>query len=240
MKKQRYQPLIIFLLLALGTLFYYFGELVNWAAWDALRLNFFYSIHDVHRLVFLAPIVYAAYTAGKRSALIVTLLSFLIFLPRAFFISPYPDPLLRMVIFVIFAGAVGWLVGALREEVAKSKRLESAMEAQRDRMLKINDNIADGVMITGPDFKIKFINPGMAQEMGEGSGLTCYQYLRHLKEPCHGCGIPSVITDRKTCRWQCQFYDGSSYEITAAPYIDEDGTLYQISVFRDMERQLNA
>ena len=87
MKKQNIRPFILLLLLVFGTLFYYFGELVVWATWDFLRLNFFYGIHDVHRLVFLAPIVYAAYTAGKKGAVIVTMVSLLIFLPRAFFIS---------------------------------------------------------------------------------------------------------------------------------------------------------
>ncbi len=236
MKKLSIRPFIIPLLLVFGTVFYYFGELVDWAAWDALRLNFFYGIHDVHRLVFLAPIVYAGYTAGKKGAVIITLVSFLIFLPRAFFISPYPEPLLRMVLFVIFAGAIGWLVGALREQVLKARRLENAVAAQRDRMLKIIDNIADGIMITGPDYKIRFLNSRMAGRLGEGIGLVCYEYLHHFKTPCPECKIQSVIKDREICRWRCQFHDGSVHEVVAAPYTDADGTACQISVFRDIAR----
>jgi PAS domain-containing protein len=233
-KKRDFRPLIILLLLVLGSLFYYFGELVNWAAWDALRLNFFYGIHDVHRLVFLAPIAYAGYTAGKRGAVIVTLISLLIFLPRAFFISTYPDALLRMVIFVIFAGVIGWLVGALREQALKSRRLENTMTAQRDRMFKIVDNIADGIVITGSDYKIRFMNSRMAGELGEGAGLPCYEHLHHLKSPCPECKIQSVIDNREICRWQCRFADGSVHEVVAAPYTDADGTACQISIFRDI------
>ena len=124
MKRENYKLFILPLLLVVCTLFYYFGELVDWAAWDSLRNNFFYGIHDVHRLLFLAPIVYAGYTARVKGAIIVTLVSFIIFLPRAFFISPYPDPLLRMIIFVLFAGVIGYLVARLHNMQDKYRRLE--------------------------------------------------------------------------------------------------------------------
>jgi len=106
------------------SLVYYFGELIDWAAWDTLRRDFFYGLHDMHRLFFLVPIVYAGYCGRVRGAVIVTLVSFLIFLPRAFFISPYPDPLLRMSLFTIFAGVVGVLVGRLRAECQHCRDLE--------------------------------------------------------------------------------------------------------------------
>jgi hypothetical protein len=62
-KKLTFKPFILPLLLVLCTVFYYFGELVDWAAWNSMRASLFYGGHDVHRLLFLAPIVYAAYTA---------------------------------------------------------------------------------------------------------------------------------------------------------------------------------
>ena len=89
MNKATLRLFILPLLLVLCTSFYYFGELVDWATWEALRKDYFYGIHDVHRLLFLAPIIYAGYTARVKGAVIITLLSFAIFLPRAFFISPF-------------------------------------------------------------------------------------------------------------------------------------------------------
>jgi hypothetical protein len=55
--KASFRLFILPLLLVVCTLFYYFGELVDWAAWDTLRSNFFYGVHGIHRLLFLAPIV---------------------------------------------------------------------------------------------------------------------------------------------------------------------------------------
>lgn len=238
MNKVTFRPFIMPLLLVFCTLFYYFGELVDWAAWDALRSNFFYGVHDIHRLLFLAPIVYAGYTARVRGALIVTTVAFIIFLPRAFFISPYPDPLLRMVLFVIFAGVIGALVGTIRNQTIRSQQLEAMITIKRDKLLKIVDGMADGIAITGPDYRIRFMNTKMVEFFGEGTGLTCYKHLRNLDAPCQQeCRIPDVINNEEIGRWKCGFPDGKTYEVVAAPYVDADGTVCQISIFRDITQR---
>ena len=105
---------LLFLMWAILTLFYYFGELVDLARWEALRWQFFYSVHDVHRLLFLAPIIYAAYVFGVKASIIITVISLMTFLPRAFFISPYPDALVRMLIFILVGGTIGYFTAILR------------------------------------------------------------------------------------------------------------------------------
>lgn len=237
MKKVIFWPFIIPLLLGLCTLFYYFGELVDWAAWDSLRNNFFYGIHDIHRLLFLIPIVGAAYLARVKGAVIVTLASFAIFLPRAFFISPYPDPLLRMVLFVVFAGVIGVLVGIVRNQSEKSQRLEATATADRNRLLNILNGMADGVVITDRDYTIRYMNAKMMGVYGNGIGSACYRHLRQADSPClPECRIADVIDDGYIKNWRCPFPDGKTYEVTAAPYVDSDGAVCQISVFRDTAR----
>ena len=134
MKKKMMKCLAVPVMLAVCSVFYYFGELIDWAAWDALRRDFFYGIHDVHRLLFLAPIIYASYCGRVRGAVIVTMVAYLIFLPRAFFISSYPDALLRMSLFTLFAGALGVLVGQLRNECERRRDLENKLAAQAGRL----------------------------------------------------------------------------------------------------------
>jgi len=217
------------------TVFYYFGELVDWATWNALRQDFFYGIHDIHRVLFLAPIIYAAHTARVKGALIITLVSLIIFMPRAFFISPFPDPLLRIVLFTTFAGLIGILVGIFRNRSERCRQLEAILAAERDRLLKILGSMADGVLITGPDYKIRFMNSYMIKNFGDGIGLPCYQHLYHLDAPCgQECKIPEVIENGQIGCWECSFPNGTRYEITAAPYIDADGTTCQISIFRNV------
>jgi PAS domain-containing protein len=238
MNKLTFRSFIMPLLLVVCTLFYYFGELVDWAAWDAFRATFFYGVHDIHRLLFLAPIVYAGYIARVKGAIIITLVSFIIFLPRAFLISPFPDPLLRMVIFTLGAGVIGYLVARIRNEQERCQRLEATIESERNKLLSIVDGMADGVLITGPDYRIRFMNSNMMKEFGDGTGLPCYKHLRNLDAPCEqGCKIPDVINNNKIEKWECNFPDNRIYEVVAAPYIDYDGVVCQLSVFRDITKR---
>jgi len=232
--RPNFRLFILPLLLVFCTLFYYFGELVDWAAWEALRLKFFYGIHDIHRLLFLAPIVYAGYVGRVKGAVIVTLVSLMIFLPRAFLISPYPDPLLRMVFFTIVAGAIGVLTGIIRNRSERQTRLETLLESERDKCFGILERMADGVIITGPDYKVRFVNPSMIRDFGDGVGSYCYRYLHNLDSPCqHGCKLPDVINGQ-TARWEYAFPDGMVYEVLASPYPDADGVVCQLATFRNI------
>ena len=102
------------LLMLLGcAIIYYFGEIIDLLGWDILKLGVFYGVHDIQRLLFLAPIIYAGYMAGFRGAMIATTLTLMILLPRAFIVSPFPDPVLRPLFFVFIAGTIGVLFAAV-------------------------------------------------------------------------------------------------------------------------------
>jgi DNA-binding winged helix-turn-helix (wHTH) protein len=105
---------LLSLLFGICTLFYYGGELAKGMGWVELEWGFFYVVHDVHRLLFLAPIVYAAFYGGTRLTLMISAASLMVFLPRAIFISPFPDPIARAIIFAAVEGAVGLLIAYSR------------------------------------------------------------------------------------------------------------------------------
>ena len=241
MKKGILRLFILPLLLVFCTSFYYFGELVNWAAWEALRRDFFYGIHDIHRLLFLTPIIYAGYTARVKGAVIITLLSFAIFLPRAFFISPFPDPLLRTVLFTLGAGSIGVLTGIVRNKSEQCIVLEREIKGLKYKSLSIADGIGDGVLITGPDYLIRYMNSRMVRDFGKGANSPCYKLLRNRDDPCEqNCGIQDIINGkREIARWECTLPDGRAYSVVAVPYVDLDGTVCQISVFRNVSAKDN-
>ncbi|MBM3155355.1 MAG: hypothetical protein FJ008_08515 [Chloroflexi bacterium] len=230
---RRIQPYIVPLLLLLCTVFYYFGELVDWAQWDALRWEFFYSVHDVHRMLFLVPITYAGYTGRVRGALIVTLICFVIFLPRAFFISPFPDPMLRMCLFTFFAGTIGCLTGVVRNQTEQVARLTNLMRDERDLLLNVVDTMSEGVIIIGPDYKIRAMNSVMVKYFGEGTGLLCYEHLHNRSSPCEeACMLKNAVENGEIHKWEYRFPDSKVFEITSAPYLDIEGVLCQVSIFR--------
>jgi len=225
---------LLFLLFGCCTLLYYFGELVNFAGWEALRWDFFYGVHDIHRLLFLAPIIYAGYIFGVKAAVIITIVVIMTFLPRALFISPFPDPLLRTILFTIIAGTIGYLTAKVRSESERHSRLEALLISERDKLLGILERMEDGVFITGPDYRIRFMNPSMVRDFGEGLGSYCYEYLHKFDYPCQQiCKLLNVINGAVE-RWEYNFPDGRTYEVLASPYTDSDGTVCQLAIFRNI------
>ena len=88
------------------SIFYYLDSIIDFMGWTNPQWSIFYTVHDLHRFLFLIPVLYAAYIFRVRGAIAVALISIPIFLPRALFISPYPDALLRPILFSIVAGAL--------------------------------------------------------------------------------------------------------------------------------------
>jgi K+-sensing histidine kinase KdpD len=235
--RELYPFCILIALFGLCTLFYYLGELVDIAGWEALRLNFFYDVHDIHRLFFLAPIIYAGYVYRVKGALFVTIAAFIVFLPRALFISSFPEPVLRSVLFAIVAGIIGALTGMVRNESERRSRLEAVARSERDRMFRMLENMEEGVLITGPDYRIRYVNESMVREFGEGMGSHCYEYLHSFDSPCGQiCKLPKV-TSGATERFEYNFPNGRTYDIVASPFVDSDGVVCQLATFRDITQR---
>jgi signal transduction histidine kinase len=106
------------------TIFYYLDTILKLIGWPRLQWEVLYTVHDLHRLLFFIPVVYAAYIFRVKGAIVTTLISMLIFLPRAISISPYPEPILRPMVFVIILGGVGILVSKLLDNMTKLKKLD--------------------------------------------------------------------------------------------------------------------
>ena len=232
-RSRAFRPLYILGLLLLGcSVFYYFGELVDFAGWEGLRWDFFYGVHDVHRLLFLIPIVYAGYALGSRATILVTIIAVGIWMPRALLISPFPDPVLRPVLFVVVAGTLGYLAARIRGRLKRQAYLETVLRREIDRLSAMSEGMAEGILVIGPDYRIRYFNKSMRRDFGEVASSHCYEYLRGLDRPCRDiCRLQEVLHGAVT-HWVYEFPDGRAYEVLASPYVDTDGVVCQLSSFR--------
>ena len=105
---------VLGVLLIYCTLFYYFGELVDLLRWETLGLDFFYGAHDVQRVLFLAPIIYTGYIFGMRASIITTLVAAVAIFPHIAVASNEADPIWRIIIFIVIAGAIGCIAARVR------------------------------------------------------------------------------------------------------------------------------
>jgi signal transduction histidine kinase len=118
-------------LMAILTLVYYAGRtpLANWGSFftDAV-------LHDLHRTLFLLPIIYAALTFRIRGALVTSFAFLCVVLPRSFY-SPYPDPLLRPLLFVLFTTFVGVLTALLMDRIDEEREMIRRLKEAREQLV---------------------------------------------------------------------------------------------------------
>jgi signal transduction histidine kinase len=114
---------IIAALMAVFTLIYYAGY-TPLAHLGSLFTDAF--PHDLHRTLFLIPIIYAAITFGVRGALGASFVFLCVVLPRTFY-SPYTDPIVRPLLFVLFIAFLGVLTAMLIDRVEKEEKAHAEL-----------------------------------------------------------------------------------------------------------------
>ncbi len=116
---------VITVLMAFGALNYYIDQ-TPLVGITLLKHSFFTGVHDLHRTLFLIPIIYASLIFRVRGSLITSFAFLGVVLPRALLVSTYPDPLLRPLLFVFFAAMLSLLAAILLN------RVESETKARAD------------------------------------------------------------------------------------------------------------
>ena len=114
---------VIAALMAILTLIYYAGYT------SLAQLGGFFSNdfpHDLHRTLFLVPIIYASITFRVRGALVTSSVFLCVMLPRTFY-SPYADPLGRPLLFVLFTASLGVLAAMLIDQVEKERKAHAEL-----------------------------------------------------------------------------------------------------------------
>ena len=90
--------------------------------------------HDIHRALFLFPIIYAAVAFRGWGALTASFLFLCVVLPRPFLCSPYAAPLLRPLLFVLFTAFLGLLTAMLIYRMEKEKKARAELSAAHQEL----------------------------------------------------------------------------------------------------------
>ena len=100
------------------------------------------------------------------------------------------------------------------------------------------ERLEDGILIIGPDYKIRFCNSRMIKDFGEGVGSYCYDYLSEQTQVCNPkrCKLPLVVKGT-SYKWEYVFKDGRAFETIASPFVDLDGEVCQLTAIREITQR---
>jgi signal transduction histidine kinase len=105
--------------------------------------SFFTGVHDINRVLFLIPIIYAALVFRVRGSMIISLIFLVAVLPRALLISPYPDPILRALVFVAFSTLIGLLVATELNWVERERKTRAELDATYQKLSEYTQRLKD-------------------------------------------------------------------------------------------------
>lgn len=157
---------ILLVLFIACTVFYYFGELVNFFGWAALRWDIFYTIHDLQRMLFLVPILYSTYYYRVRGALLANVISLLIFLPRVLFIAPSLETAVRTAFFVMMAAIFSAFTALILNQRDKLHRSVDALKQLEEKNRSILEQIYDSCYEVDLAGNFTYVNQSMCRNLG--------------------------------------------------------------------------
>lgn len=121
----------------------YYADQVYLLGIQQLSNSFFNTVHDLHRTLFFIPILYASLVFRIRGAMITSFAFLCITIPRALLISPYPDPLLRPVVFVTIAAFIGFIIATQFNRIERETKANAAMSAAYDELNKTHQQLKE-------------------------------------------------------------------------------------------------
>lgn len=99
--------------------------------------------HDIHRALFLLPIIYAAVAFRGWGALTTSFLFLCVVLPRPFICSPYAAPLLRPLLFVLFTTAFGLLAATLIDRMEKEGKAHADLKVAYQELSEYDQRLRE-------------------------------------------------------------------------------------------------
>lgn len=181
---------VIAVLMVVFTVSYYAGQFgIAWFPFGERLLASEYA-HDLYRSLFLIPMVYTAIVFRFKGALFISIVVFIIVLPRGLFYSPNPDPVLRPLIFTIVAGLAAIALGLERDRrIRETKTLEDLqlstdlLQASRARYKDLFDSATDAIIIRDLKGNILEANKAATEITGYPSSQLTKMNISDLLTP---------------------------------------------------------
>ena len=138
--------------------------------------------------------------------------------------------------------------GAIERSVKAERELESRvqertnqlaeaygeLEAEKNKLLGILDQMPEAVYIVNPQYGIEYTNPAMDREFGPVNGQKCYQYLGGQESAvCSRCRNPEIFKGLSFSQEWTSPQNGKIYDCFDAPIVIK-GTPCKLKIMHDI------
>jgi signal transduction histidine kinase len=121
-----------------------------------------------------------------------------------------------------------------KRDITDRKRLEDALQNERNQLINIMNTMSDGVCIVNHDYDIEYVNSALEKEFGPFKGRKCYEYFHDRKEVCPWCPNNEVFAGETIRLEQYSLKNRRVYDVIAAPLKNPDGSVLKLGIFRDI------
>jgi PAS domain S-box-containing protein len=109
-------------------------------------------------------------------------------------------------------------------DITTLHRAEMALEAERQRLLSLLEELPAYVYLKAPDFSIKFANRFFRERIGDPGDQPCYQVLHGFNAPCNECQVMRVLETHEPQEREWVHRGGRIYHAYVYPFADSDGS----------------
>jgi PAS domain S-box-containing protein len=131
------------------------------------------------------------------------------------------------------------VIGVIRD-ITALRRAETALEAERRRLLSLLEELPAYVNLKGPDYSIKFANRFFRERFGDPGGRPCYQVMRGYDAPCEDCQVMQVFATHEPQEREWTHQGGRTYRTYDYPFADSDGSPLVLELGIDITERKQA
>jgi signal transduction histidine kinase len=214
--------------------------------------------NDAPFLFFFSALALASWYGGLIPGLLATLLGAI---AAAFLFLPPLTPegnldfnhLLHICVFIATGGFVSVLMKKLHDALERSERVEHKLdnrvqertaqldqanrelEAEKNKLLGILDQMREAIYIVNPDYGIEYTNPSTERAFGPVNGQKCYQYLNGTQATvCPWCKNYEVFNGKDfTWEWNST-KNNKVYDCFDAPLVLQNGIRCKLKIMHDI------
>jgi len=131
------------------------------------------------------------------------------------------------------------VIGVIRDMTAL-RRAETALEAERRRLMSLLEELPAYVNLKAPDYSIKFANRFFRERFGDPGGRPCYQVMRGHNTPCEDCHVMMVSDTHEPQEREWTHRGGRTYHTYDYPFADSDGSPLVLELGIDITERKKA